>query len=133
MNYSYPFGARRANVDIHDNSTTQLGVELEGDEEFEFVSKRSLDLDAGERRYHYEPLNLSISPESLMSSFPPQFLNNGYIKPPNTIPPRVGSDAEEGGEMQLGSTLAENNGFDGDAERLQEMDVRPDDCMTSFY
>lgn len=118
-------------VDINDSSTSQL-------EEEEFVSKGSLDSAIDE--YHYEPLDVNISPEPLMSSFPSRFLKNSYIQPPNTIPPRIGSDGEENGGMQLGSTSAENNDFDTEDEdpeeliaRLQGMDVRPDTCMTQFY
>lgn len=115
-------------VDINDSSTSQL-------EEEEFVSKGSLDSEIDE--YHYEPLDLNISPEPLMSSFPSRFLKNSYIQPPNAIPPRIYSDGEEGGGM--GSTSAENNGFDTEDEdaeeliaKLQGMDVRPA-CMSQFY
>lgn len=117
-------------VDINDSSTSRL-------EEEEFVSKGSLDSAIDE--YHYEPLDLNISPEPLMSSFPSRFLKNSYIQPPNLILPRIGSDGEEGGGMQLGST-SENNGFDTEDEdgeeliaKLQGMDVRPDACMIPFY
>lgn len=51
-------------IDIHDKSV--------GDEEF--VSKGSLDSTSTERRVYYEPLDVNISPEPLMSSFPPEFL-----------------------------------------------------------
>ena len=85
----HPFGSLRPNIptlhpfgfseviDIHDKSTSQL----EGSEES--VSKSSLDLENDER---YEPLDLSISPEPLMSSFPPRFLKNSYIHPADAGP-----------------------------------------------
>lgn len=113
-------------IDIHDNSTSQL----ESDEKS--VSPGSLDSDFDERRYHYEPLNLNFSSESLMSSFPPHLFKNSYIQLP-------GSGGEKGG-MQSRCTSAENNGShteDEDTEELsakpQEKDVRPDNCMTLFY
>ena len=133
------FGTRRPNapalasadiIDINDHSTSQFA---EGDEEF--VSKGSLDFDNDEHRYHYEPLDLNISPEPLMSSFPSRFLKNSYIQPNKTTTPRIFSGGEEDGGNRLGSTSDDNNGLDmedDDAEeliaKLQGMDVRRSDC-----
>ncbi len=136
----YPFGTRRPNapalastsiIDVHDHSASQFA---EGDEEF--VSRGSLDFDNDEHRYHYEPLDLNISPEPLMSSFPSRFLKNSYIQPNNTNAPRIFYDGEEDDENRLGSTSVDNDGLDmedDDAEeliaKLQGMDVRRSDCI----
>jgi hypothetical protein len=130
----YPFGTRRPNapalastgiIDVLDQSTSQFA---EGDEEF--VSRGSLDFDNDEHRYHYEPLDLNISPEPLMSSFPSRFLKNSYIQPNNTTAPRIFNDGEEEDGDRLGSTSVDNDGLveDDDADeliaKLQGMDVR---------
>ena len=142
----YPFSSLRSNlpsfgssevIDIHDKSTSKVE---EGDEEF--VSKGSLDMDNDERRVYYSPLDLNISPEPLMSSFPPGFLKNSYIHPADADSLHIrnkdnGESVEEDGannaNVEITSAeLLRNNGFDmgdEDAEaliiKLQGMDVRP--------
>ncbi|KAF8351935.1 hypothetical protein F5887DRAFT_1068316 [Amanita rubescens] len=121
----YPFGARRPNapalastgiIDVLDHSTSQFA---EGDEEF--VSRGSLDFDNDEHRYHYEPLDLNISPEPLMSSFPSRFLKNSYIQPNNKTAPRIFNDGEEEDGDRLGSTSVDNDGLDMEDDDADEL------------
>ena len=71
-------------IDIHDKTvvTTQFD-----DFNEELVPKASLDSNSSahtareQPRMSFEPLDLHISPEPLISSFPPQFLKRSFIHP----------------------------------------------------
>ncbi|KAK2460026.1 hypothetical protein APHAL10511_007949 [Amanita phalloides] len=121
----YPFSARRPNISalcssssevihIHDKSASQIEAEEE-----EFVSKGSLESDNDEHKYHYEPLDLNISPEPLMSSFPSRFLKHSYIHP-DEIPFDL-HGANRGGTDNAENASVENNGFATDEEDTEQL------------
>ncbi|KAF8634379.1 hypothetical protein AX15_000949 [Amanita polypyramis BW_CC] len=121
----HPFSALRPSrnplesseiIDIHDSTAPRPTEE----EDKEFASRSILDLESDERRVYYEPLDLHISPEPLMSSFPPGFLKNSFIHPTDADLPRIRDRNSQRG-VEGGRADNAKIGFDVGDEDAEEL------------